>query len=97
MKNGSVYHIYKTQDPYEKEWDRIEFEELKDPKTIELEYQNDLGIITDEEYTKLDKERNLLFEQKLRDREIRRAKAIEIRNSIPKEDYELLKEFSNLL
>jgi hypothetical protein len=97
MTDGSVYHIYKKRDQYEKEWDRIEFEELKDPITIELEYQNDLGIITDEEYRKLDKERNLVLEKELKDKELRRAKAIEIRNSIPKEDYQLLKEFSNLL
>ena len=67
MDDGSVYNIRKFQDTYE-DRERIDYRKVEDTFNLDIDYQLDLWIITDEQYDQLRKEQELKRDREDQDR-----------------------------
>ena len=100
MEDWSIYNIREVKDPYE-DRTRIESEEVKDVSKLDLDYQLDLWIITDEQYDQLSKEQELKRDREDQDKKdkLKKFKNLvdELEMSLDPDVMKLLRDHKDLL
>lgn len=100
MEDGSVYHMFQHGDPYE-DFKRISYEKVRDISDIEIYYQLDLGIITDEEFEVLKEKELEELDKQSKDRTEKLNKFRNLVNdleiSLGKDTMKLLRDCKHLL